>query len=585
MNVRTSKRLSLMLSAILVLVLVLSACSGGSSSSSTQQPEATKAADSGGQKAADTGSADKGSGKPVAVSLFTHAPTNLIDLKTNWFTKYAEKTFNLDIKWVEAPASDFQSKQSLLLASGNYPDMFWAGQFNTADIQKYAKQGVLQPIKQELIQKYAPNVWKAIQEDQSIHNIAVAPDGNIYGLPSYNYCQHCYFSSKFWINTKLLNQYNLQMPTTTNEFEHVLQVFKDNGLIPLSGSVRTSGWHGNPITFLMNAFAYNVDNNNANDYIYLQDGKVTFSAITSEWRQGLQYMHDLYKKGLIDPQAFSQKIDGLMQEVSQNKVAVVPYGYSAGFLNGGTANPEYKYWETIPPLKGPNGAHFAAYYGNGYDSLAFVVTNKAKEEQIINVLKLINYIYTPEGQETMNFGQEGKFWKKAGPGEKGLDGIQALFITDSPKFYSGDAKQNEGWDQMGPIYQSKIFRNGFVLARPIFAPDGLESNLLYQTMKNYVGNQPKEVYPAASWIKPEDTDQYGLYRTNINKFVQEWMVSFIVGDKSLDKDWNSYVQGVQNLGLKNYLEMAQKAMQKPFSTKEWAQPDQTTIDFLSSLKE
>jgi putative aldouronate transport system substrate-binding protein len=403
----------------------------------------------------------------------------------------------------------------------------------------------------------------------------MAPDGKIYGFPFYNFCQHCYWSAKMWINTELLDKYGLEMPTTTAEFEHVLEVFKQNGIIPLTGS--TDGWNTNPVTFLMNAFIYD----DQSQYFNIENGKVVFAPVKTEWKNGLKYIHNLFANGLIDKQAFSQKLDTLKQLVAQGKIGVVPSGYSGQFIE--TNNPNYSKWRTVPPLKGPDGVQYTAFFGNQPTSLTFVMTNKTTEQQRINVMKLLNFIYTPEGTQMLDFGQEGKYWTKAQPGEKGLDGKQALFNTQSDKFYSAGARQNEGWDQMGPIFQSEKWRNGFVVARPPFSPNGLESFLLLETMKNYAGHQPKEVYPGAIWIKPEDAQQYALYKTNINNYVIQWIAQFVMGSKSIDQDWDNYVKGFTNLGLDQYLKLSEQAMQKPFDTSTY-KSDPGIVEFLSSLK-
>src|SRR5581483_8458520 len=91
---------------------------------------------------------------PVTVTMFTSPGSDVVDMNTNWFTKYVEKTFNMNIKWVLAP-NDPGTKQSLLLASGDYPAVFWSGGFTPAQELQYGKQGVLVPLNQ-YIQKYAP---------------------------------------------------------------------------------------------------------------------------------------------------------------------------------------------------------------------------------------------------------------------------------------------------------------------------------------------------------------------------------------------------------------------------------------------
>ncbi len=547
-----------LLSAIFLMVSACEKSSDGNQSSQTSSTDSQVAADG-----------------PVTVSFYASPPGNVIDLKTNWFTKYVEEQFKIKINWMITPSSDRAAKQPLLLASGDYPEVFWNGDFKPSDILKYSKQGILVPLN-PYIDEYAPNVKTALETVPGLKDIAMAPDGNIYGLPAYNWCDHCFWSGKMWINVELLNQFGLQMPTTTDEFERVLQVFKDNGIVPLTGS--TDGWNSNPLLFLMNAFTYN----NGGNYFHVDSGNVIFSPATNEWRQGLEYINRLYSKGLLDKQAFSQQNEVVKRLVSEKKVGVVPQGCSCGFVTNGSANPDFVNWRTVPPLKGPSGTQYAAFYGNGNGSLTFTVTNKATEEQKIALAKLLNFIYTPEGMEMLDFGPEGKFWTRPKPGEKDEDGNDAILNTAWNKFYAAGSRQNEGWDQMGPIFQSKQWRRGQV-AYPITHPDGLASMLRLETEKNYAGKQPAEVYPAAVWISEQDTQQFAMYQTNINKFVQQWSSEFIVGTKSLNNDWDAYIKGLEGLGLKPYLEMSQKAMQKPFDTGEFQQTP-GVVQYLESLK-
>lgn len=541
------------------IMIILSACSGNSTEPANNNASTNN-----------NGAVDEN--KVVDVSFFAVPSSDVIDLKTNWFTGYVKDTFKLNIQWNIAPSSDYLAKQSLLLSSGNYPDAFWSGSFSPSDILKYSKQGIIVPLN-AYIEKYAPNLTKAMETAPGLKQAMTAPDGKIYGVPSYNSCIHCYWGQKFWINTDALNKFGLSMPTTTDELTNVLQTFKDHGLIPLSGT--SDGF--DPTIFLMNAFIYD----NGSDFFNVEDGKVSYAPVQEGWKKGLTYIRDLYAKGLLDKQAFSQKGEVIKQLAAQNKVGVVPYLYSAGFID--TANPNYPNWSTVPPLKGPDGTQYAAFSGNTPKSLTFVVTKNATEEQIVRMIKLVDFIYTPEGTQMMNFGQEGKYWTKAGDGVKGLSGEQALFITQSDKFYSAGAKQNEGWNQMGPIFQNTTWRNGFVEAKAPFSADGLESLLMLETMKNYAGHQPKQVYPGVIWIQPQEYQNFALLKTNIEQYVKQSMAQFINGSKSIENDWQTYVEGLQKLGLPQYLEMAQKAMTEPFDTSAF-QSDPKTVEFLSSLK-
>jgi len=526
----------------------------------------------------------KQSDKPVNITFFASPPSTITDLKTNWFTKYVEEQFNLKIDWSIASGSwdDIKTKQSLLLASGNYPEVFWNGRFTTTDIMKYSQQGILVPLN-DLIKEYAPNVQNAIDTVGGLKGITTAPDGNIYGLPNYNSCMHCNYAAKFWMDTSLLEKYGLEMPTTTEEFENVLQVFKDKGgkdFIPLTGA--NNGWNSNPIVFLMNAFSYDDEGT----LFKVDDGKVSFSASTPEWREGLRYINRLFSKGLLDKQFLSQKEEVVVRNVAQGKVGVIAEGATNGIIEGGADNPNFKNWRTVAPLKGPGGVQHAAFFGTQPTELTFVMTKDSTKEQQIAMMKLLNFIWTPEGTQTLNFGPEGKHWAKAAPGELGLNGQPALFSStnakEQGKFYAQGKTQNDGWDQMGPVFGSETLRNLGTPARPPLEPLGDQTLLHLETLKDYLGKQPAQVYPGAVWAPADQVDKYGMYRTNINKFVNEWTASFVAGNKSVDKDWQAYLDGLEKLGLKKYLQMSQDFMREPFDTSGF-KPDPAAVEFLLSL--
>ena len=104
------------------------------------------------------------------------------------------------------------------------------------------------------------------------------------------------------------------------------------------------------------------------------------------------------------------------------------------------------------------------------------------------------------------------------------------------------------------------------MAIPATSPGGSATVLQQETVKNYTGHQPRYVFPASVWIQPSQVQQYSMLQTNINNFVNQWTDQFIVGTKNLNTDWSSYVQGVNSLGLSQYLQLSQSAMGKPFDT-------------------
>lgn len=522
---------------------------------------------------------------PVQVTIFASPSGGVVNLKTNWFTNYVDKKFNMHINWVLAPASDTSTKASLLLASGKYPDAFFDPNIPLASILKYGEEGVVVSLN-NLISKYAPNVAAGLKSEPSARDTAGPPKGPIYAVPYYNYCWHCNWHTKGWISAQLLEKYGLTIPTTTAQFTHVLEVFKAHGVTaPLTGAgplTTSSCWGCYLITWLMNSFVYTPGNGNASGYFEIgPGGNLLFSPAQPQWRAGLTYIHGLYEKGLINSSSLIQTNTQLQSQLAQ------PGGVGA-FMAGGPngevpTNQESGQWLPIPPLKGPSGIRYAAFYGNGSQATpGMLITNHANSAQEEVLMKLANYLWTPIGTETMDFGPQGKYWTLAKPGQKGLNGKQAIYNTNFGEFYSSNTYQNVGWNQMGPMDQGEAWRNGSLIAVDPLSFNGAQELLQFATQLFYAGFQPKYVVPSSIWVAPSQAQNYASLETNIDDYVQQWADEFVTGTKSLGTDWSSYLKGLNGLRVGEYTALTKRFMGTPFSTATYLSSP-SDVQFLKSL--
>ncbi|WP_407643515.1 extracellular solute-binding protein [Cohnella endophytica] len=549
------KRIVSMLAFVLMVSMVLAACS------KNDNGNASSSAPSSG-----SGAASEQSSEPVKVKLFAVQEPN-IDLATNKFTKFAEEKFNIKFNFETVPSDGAKEKRQISLASGDYPDAYmltaYLDQFSQADLLKYGKQGVLIPLN-DLIKEYAPNIQAALDSNADLKAFSVAPDGNIYGLPAYTQCFHCSYPNKMWINTKWLDNLKLQMPKTTEEFKKVLEAFKNddpngNGKkdeVPLSGSTEDFGVRVVP--FLMNAFVYDDDRN----HLVLKDGKVGSAATTEEWRQGLTYIKSLYDEGLIDPGAFTQNAEAF-KKIGENGDAQI-LGAGAGmhpaiFVNIDVGNKNSKDYNPVTPLTGPNGVSLATHDGGGVSPGAkFAITNKASKDAQIAMIKLVDYMFTTEGQTNAASGMEGIDWRKPKDGEVALgEGVTPQVATIPA--VEGEAPRNAGWSGMGHFYMPKEYRDSFVQGTDIYDSANYERRL-YQATLLYQGHEPKDLFPLwAIWLDPAEVDEASMLQTNIRTYIDENALQFITGHKNLEKDWDGYVKGLNDLKLGRYLEILQKA--------------------------
>ncbi|CAK4858142.1 unnamed protein product [Aphanomyces euteiches] len=390
-----------------------------------------------------------------------------------------------------------------------------------------------------------------------------APDGKIYGLTGLNECYHCSYPNKMWLNSKWMEKLKLPEPKTTEDFKKVLEAFKTkdpngNGKadeVPLSGSTEAYGVH--VIPYFMNGFIYDDDRT----YLLLKDGKVDTAANKPEWKEGLAFVKSMYSEGLIDPGAFTQNAEAFKKIGDNADVQIL--GAGAGmhpwiFVESAATAPYVKDYNPVAPLQGPHTSY--ATYNYPIDPGAtFVLTNKASNEVQIAAIKMLDYLYTDEGSINGIFGEEGKSWRKPKAGEIALnDQIQAQYATIALE--KGESPRNDMWGPMAQYNQYKAMRDAQVQGTDIYGADGYERRL-FQATKLYDGKEAKEVFPHwALWVDPNHADEVNMMQTNIKDYIDQNALQFVTGAKNLDKDWDTYVKGLDALNIKRYIELMQASL-------------------------
>lgn len=536
------KTIMLLFTLMLIVSLALAGCSSKEKTDVSQQ--------------------ENGDG-PIKIKVF--APQNAeTDLETNSFTKLAEEKFNLDLEWQTTTFDTTSASEvrNIALASGDFPDLFllipWVDQFSQTDLLRYGKQGVILPLN-DLIDNYAPNIKKVLENHPYYKSMAAAPDGNIYGLPQLNECFHCSYGNKLWLNSKWMEKLNLQTPSTPEELKNVLTAFKTqdpngNGKqdeVPLSGSPGLI--ESSVIPYLMNGFIYD----DARSRLLLENGKVDFAANKEEWKQGLAYIKSLYDEGLIDKGAFSQNTEAL-QKTGNNADAQILGAATSMHPSIFVTESEYqKDYDAIAPLNGPNSA-YATYNFPSSPGGTFVLTSNASEEAQIAAIKLVDYMFTQEGQIRSHFGEEDVSWRKPQEGDVAIEEGAEPILAQIPS-KEGEEPRNDSWGSMAQYYQPRDFRDGWIQSTDIYSSAGYERRLQEATHL-YEGKEPSEVFPHwAIWIDPAVADEAAMIRTNIEDYIEQNSLQFITGSKDLETEWDAYVEGFEQLNLKRYLEIMQES--------------------------
>ena len=481
----------------------------------------------------------------------------------NKLTALLEEKFNVEFDFIVAPDEGLEEKKSVLLASGDYPSVFYHGRFSRPEQQKYGTLGVLSPLN-DLIKQYGPNIQKVISDDPVYGKGITAPDGKIYAMAGAEICYHCMYTPKYWINTVWLDNLGLDMPETVEEFEDVLVAFKTrdpngNGKadeIPLSGAVNT--WWCEVPDFLLSSFIYS----DARHFLYVENGRIDMAAAKPAFREGLRYINGLYDKGLIDPQAFTQN-EEQFKVIANNPDGVILGAFSGGHLGMGpdigmgsaTYDPGATWiqYQVMPPLKGPSGRRQAIYAPPAFEEANFAITNVASDEIAQRAIEIQDWFYTLEGGIVAMFGPRGYQWDWPEDGALGMRGKPAIFQT---YFDRADPAMTPTFEP--PFYLTIDTFIGWAQVQDMTLPTGYERFLTVAT-DVYAQYKPKEVVPGAFWMDDDVADMYAQYRTEFESYIKQNMATFITGQKSLDADWDAYVKGLNAIGLSQYLKILQDA--------------------------
>ena len=552
---------------IVLVIVALALASLAFASGSTEAPAAATA----------TGNLTPAGTFPVAkeketltVFTFTGGGPN-VNYETAWMTKFYEEKTNVKVSWITAPTQNFKEKVGISLASGEEIDIIFAANngatvFSKTEQMKLGSQGAIQPIN-ELIVKYSEWLRQALDKTAGWRDYITAPDGKIYGLPYLNECYHCLYYNKLFLNKKWLNKLGLKEPGTTAEFESVLKAFKTgdpngNGQadeIPLSGYI--GALYGSMDGYLMSAFVYC----DAQDRLFIRDGKVVASFAQPEYREGLKWLNKLWNEGLMYKETFSQDRTKMIQLNSQKSESVIgaiagPHG---GYVGNRPTGEEPRWFEYIAnkPLTGPSGLRTTRYeYFSKFGvagGVGALIPASSKKGSL--AMRWVDWFYSEEGAITAFYGAEGMSWEKPAPGDVGLEGVA--------KYKSRTMKEGEpyfgnvGWGGV-PHYITAATRVSFVAPADIYEPKGtgFEKYLHTQTRDNYAPFGPplKDILPPLFYAEA-DVQEISQIKTSINTYVEESMARFVTGDLKVDADWDKFLAELKKIGLDRYLQLVQKA--------------------------
>ncbi|MBU5441942.1 extracellular solute-binding protein [Paenibacillus sp. MSJ-34] len=489
-----------------------------------------------GEPAAQTGNAVNATGfpivdQPVKLKMFTRiAPVNGPFKEMPVFQDY-EKMSNVQVEFIEAPTDGFQEKKNLLFASNELPDALFRSGISPLEAVRYGSAGQLIPLE-DLIDQYAPNLKKLMEEYPEIRAGITTPEGHIYAIPGI-VTLGAARTDKKWINKKWLDKLGLKEPETTEELYEVLVAFRDqdpngNGKpdeIPMTARA------GLPIVHMMSGsfgldlqLGYNIN---------LENDKVNIWMGNDRNKELLMYLNKLYKEKLLDPEVFSHKeAQYLAKQGSGNA------GFFFDQTNNNFLSIQDQYVGIAPPA-GPHGDRLQSQaLPIARDFGAFAITSVNKYPEV--TMRWIDYFYSDEGSTMLRFGREGEHYE----------------LRDGIPYYKEDFLEDI-------TNQAKItpYAGG---GAPHIISDKVASFInppQVQEAQNKLDPFMPKVKYAAPVFDEQTAQQVNVLRNDIDKYYEEQSTKFIVGSLSFDK-WDEFQATLKKMKIDELEKLYQDAYDK-----------------------
>ncbi len=450
-----------------------------------------------------------------------------------WHSGVSERV-GVNIEW-RAPAAGADRNQalSLLLASGDLPDMIYAGDL-AANAGDYINDDYI-VVLNDYLPQWAPSLNAFLEKNPDYARAIRTDKGEYYCFP--------FFREDLWLGTyegpmirqDLLDQAGKDIPVTIADWDDVLHSFV--GLVEIPFGT----WGGTVFNEVFtNAYGFRLD------YFVGGDGQAQYGYAVKSYADFLALIKKWYADGIIDPDFATNDRPGLKTKVLQSLVG-------ATRTSGGTLSGYLKEMETLgvkdvwtatqyPVMNEGDTVNFVQ--GETYFiGLGGVITTACKNVEL--ACRVYDYFFTDEGIEYMNFGAEGNIMEHDADGK--------------PHFTQAALNDPEGFNTILGRYQGNSANGiGFMLVDMYRQKTAEVACDAIDTW--YYGANHDSRWPATT---PNSAEQSATASaiTQIQTYCGEMYYKFIMGEEPLE-NFDAYLEQLNALGLQDVLAIKTAQLQR-----------------------
>ncbi len=467
------------------------------------------------------------------------APSN-----DQWFWKTLEDYTNVHVEWDIAPYSGYSEVTNTRLSAGvNLPDVIMMN--GTRACKNAGDNGILIDLMPYWDSCFTNTRAYFDSIGVDLLTYAKNPNGTMYALP--NTANPTEGHITFLYNTAWMEELGAKVPETLDEFTDLLYKMQAAGDLNHNGIddeiVLTSSGMNTLTSVLGNAFnleqyegwdAYDADEN----------GRVFAEYTTDNMRAYLKYLRQLYQDGILDSEILTTGADSMGEKIASDRVGCFVYfsGFALGYgqlTSRGVADPMAECYTLGLPLASEwngNEGYFVrrtVAYGCTGGAITYECTNRELAARWLDVLYA-----DPNILFIRCYGKEGETFRFNEAGEVEL-------ITESGE-----------WDQRylgcGQISLPLIQTAEELLSDKLVHPWYLEEYEQLRQCKWVSASVPK-----VSVFTEEEEELRDDVFSDVDNYWYEWRDKFISGIMDIDTDWDTYVNSINNIGLKQLVQVWQ----------------------------
>ncbi len=444
--------------------------------------------------------------------------------------KLIEERFNVEL---DIPELDVHSEEqwTVYWASGNTADHIISNNMGKY-YRKFADQGILRPITEDMLYKNAPNYMKVVEEliDPKIFMPQITYKGEVWGIPYTNIAKakisFIMAARKSWMDRVGI----AKAPETLDDFYNMCVKFTRNDPDG-NGEDDTYGLHSR-FSYVQGTFGVYP-----NSY-YDIDGRVVYSGATDEYREFLKLMGKWFKEGLIDPEFVTDTRDIQRAKWAEGKIGMLedhPWWFASSTPNNVSSMVLDKYpgeeLVYFPAVKGPEGRAAAfGYYPEVTNNAVYfgADTSDEKVERIMNIRDAI--VEDWDLYVRLFYGEKGKTYDV---NEEGIIMPNKELLT------------KEKISELGIRQTFALSPNG----EKRFKMTTLKSDLPpYETAFKQKPLFGGIVFPTSGFNKVHTEKS-----EDIASLSNEFYFNAITGKADVDSKWDSYVKSLNDAGLQEVL--------------------------------